>query len=399
MAHVPSVSVGVWLDRGSRHESAPESGISHFIEHMVFKGTEHRSQAQIAQEMDAIGGQTDAFTSHESAGFHAKVLGEDLPRAMDLLSDIVLAPRFDADELERERMVIFEEIKSVEDSPEELVHDMFSESFWPHHPLGRRILGTPDTVSRFTRDDLTAFFRKIYAPSNIIVAAAGHLDHDRLVELVASQFARLSTPPDGITVSPPDIAARVRVHEKDLEQAHLVVGTLAPEAASSDRFASSVLNAVLGGNLSSRLFQVIREERGLAYSVYSGIWSFSDCGQFTVYAGTDPKSVGDVLELTLGELGRIKAEPLPADELERAKAHVRRATLMSLESTGARMSRAARQEMTFGRHFSIEETLEGFDAVTSEDVLRLAREMFGDRPLAMTLLGTELDPVPETLVA
>lgn len=398
---MPSVSVGVWLNRGSRHEVEAESGLSHFIEHMVFKGTERRSQAKIAQEMDEIGGQTDAFTSHENAGFHAKVLGEDLPQAIDLLSDIVLAPSFDADELERERMVIFEEIKSVEDSPEELVHDMFSEFFWPNHPLGRPILGTPETVGGFTRDDVVAFFRKIYAPSNIIVAAAGRLDHQNVVDLVDSHFEQLQSPPDDLTVTTPETASTVRVQEKDLEQAHLVVGTLAPPAASPDRFASYVLNAVLGGNLSSRLFQVIREQHGLAYSVYSGLSGFQDCGQFTVYAGTDPKNVADVLDLTLRELTRIKSEPIPDDELARAKAHLRGSTLMGLESTGARMSRAARQEMTFGRHIPVERALESFEAVTSDDVLRLANELFDERPLAMTLLGASahFDPKPEGLVA
>lgn len=401
MPHVPSVSVGVWLNRGSRHETAAESGLSHFIEHMVFKGTEHRSQAKIAQEMDEIGGQTDAFTSHEYAGFHAKVLGEDLPRAVDLLSDIVLAPSFDADELERERMVILEEIKSVEDSPEELVHDVFCESFWPDHPLGRPILGTPETVGSFGREDVVAFFRKIYAPSNIVVSAAGSLEHESLVELMESHFERLDSPPDELTVTAPDTASTVHVQEKKLEQAHIVLGTLGPESASNERFAAYVLNAVLGGNLSSRLFQVIREQHGLAYSVYSGLSSFEDCGQFTVYAGTDPKNVGDVVDLTLRELGRIKSEAVPSEELERAKAHLRGSTLMGLESTGARMSRAARQEMTFGRHIRVEDALARFEAVTSEDVLRLAEKMFDNRPLAMTLLGTgaHFDPVPETLVA
>ncbi len=368
---------------------------------MVFKGTERRSQAKTAQEMDEIGGQTDAFTSQEYAGFHAKVLGEDHPRAVDLLSDIVLSPSFDAGELERERMVISEEIKSVEDSPEELVHDMFCESFWPDHPIGRPILGTPETVGNFSRDDLVAFFRKIYAPSNIIVAAAGKLEHDRLIELVESHFERLRTPPDNLSVSAPQVASTVRVQEKDLEQAHLVIGTSALEAASPDRFTAYVLNAVLGGNLSSRLFQVIREEHGLAYSVYSGISSYQDCGQFTVYAGTAPKNIPEVLDLTLRELTRIKSEPVPTEELERAKAHLRGATLMGLESNGARMSRAARQEMTFGRHIAVEKALASFKKVTSEDVLRLASQMFDERPLAMTLLGANahFDPKPEMLVA
>ncbi len=401
MEHVPSVTVGVWLKRGSRHESEKQSGLAHFIEHMVFKGTERRSQARIAQEMDEIGGQTDAFTSQEYAGFHAKVLGEDLPRAVDLLSDIVLAPKFDADELERERMVICEEIKSIEDAPEELVHDMFCESFWPNHALGRPILGTPRTVGSFRRDDLVTFFRTTYAPSNMIVAAAGRLDHDVVTQLVASHFAQLQTPPDGVIQTPPAVASSVQIQEKDLEQAHLILGTVAPESASPDRFAAYVLNAVLGGNLSSRLFQVIREEHGLAYSVYSGLSSFEDCGQLTVYAGTDPKNVGDVLDLTLRELSRIKTEPIPDDELDRAKAHLRGSTLMGLESTGARMSRMARQEMTFGKHIPVEEALVSFEAVTSDDILRLAAEIFAERPLAMTLLGknVHLDPKPELLVA
>jgi predicted Zn-dependent peptidase len=401
MEHVPSVTVGVWLKRGSRHETANESGLAHFIEHMVFKGTERRSQARIAQEMDEIGGQTDAFTSQEYAGFHAKVLGEDLPRAVDLLSDIVLAPRFDADELERERMVIFEEIRSVEDTPEELVHEMFCESFWPNHPLGRPILGTPETVGSFHRDDLVEFFRRTYAPSNIIVAAAGQLDHEAVTDLVTSHFAALRTPPDNVTETPPRVESTVRVQDKDLEQAHLVLGTVGPRSASPDRFAAYVLNAVLGGNLSSRLFQVIREEHGLAYSVYSGLSSYQDCGQLTVYAGTNPKNVGEVLDLTLRELSRIKAEPIPDAELSRAKAHLRGSTLMGLESTGARMSRMARQEMTFGKHIPVEDALVSFEAVTSDDVLRLAGEIFDQRPLAMTLLGknAQLDPKPELLVA
>lgn len=400
MEHVPSVTVGVWLKRGSRHEAGRENGLAHFIEHMVFKGTERRSQAQIAQEMDEIGGQTDAFTSQEYAGFHAKVLGEDLPHAVDLLSDIVLSPKFDPEELEHERMVILEEIKSVEDSPEELVHDLFNELFWPDHPLGRPILGTPETVGGFSRDDVVSFFRKIYAPSNIIVAAAGKLDHDAVVELVASHFDRLRTPPDGILETPPEVAGTVTVHEKDLEQAHLVLGSIAPASVSPDRFPSWVLNAELGGNLSSRLFQVIREEHGLAYSVYSGIAGYQDCGQFSIYAGTDPKHVGELLELTLRELSRIKSEPLSDDDLKRAKAHLRGSTLMGLESTGSRMSRLARQEMTFGRHIPVDEVLRGLDAVTADDVLRLASEMF-DRPLTMMVLGKNLhlDPKPETLVA
>lgn len=401
MPHVRSVAVGVWLKRGSRHELAEESGLAHFIEHMVFKGTDRRSQAEIAQEMDAIGGQTDAFTSHEYSGFHATVLDENLTHAVDLLADIVLAPKFDAEELERERNVIFEEIKSVEDAPEDLVHDMFVESFWPNHPLGRPILGTPDTVAGFGRDDLRAFFKKNYAPSNLIVAAAGHVDLDAFEALVEAHFGSLKSPATAVREVAPPVDATIRLREKDLEQAHLVLGTIAPAEAADERFAVYLLNAVLGGNLSSRLFQVIREERGLAYNVYSGLGCFRDAGQFTVYAGCDPKNIASVVELVLHELKRIRLEPVGDAELQRAKDHLKGSILLGLESSGSRMSRMARQEMYFGRQIAAEDVVKKLEAVRPEQLLRLAEEMFGGRPLAMTLLGRleHFDPVPETLVA
>ncbi len=401
MPHFRSVAIGIWVARGSRHETTEEGGLAHFIEHMVFKGTERRSQARIAQEMDETGGQTDAFTSHEYAGFHAKVLDEHVPRAVDLLSDIILAPRFDAEELERERNVIFEEIKGVEDAPEDLVHELFGEQFWPNHPLGRPILGTPETLAAFTRAEVLRFFRRIYAPSNLIVAAAGRLEHAHIERLVAEHFDALQTPPDGLVDQAPVMVPSVRLLEKDLEQAHLVIGTEGPPQASSDRYVAYILNAILGGSLSSRLFQVIREERGLAYSVYSGLACFRDTGQLTVYAGTDPKNVPEVLELVMSELGRIRNEPIEATELQRAKDHLRGSLLMGLESTASRMSQLARQEMYYGRQVSVEEAIRGIEAVSSEDLRRLASSMFENRPLAMTLLGklSHLHPVPEPLVA
>lgn len=400
MDGVRSVALGIWLRRGSRDESDGEGGLAHFIEHMVFKGTEKRSQAQIAQEMDAIGGQTDAFTTQEYAGFHVKVLDQHVPRGVDLLSDIVLSPRFDRDELERERRVIFEEIKTVEDNPEEFAHELFAQAFWPDHPLGRPILGQPETVARFDRDDLLRFFRRTYAPSNIIVAAAGNVDHEQLLSLVESRFARLETPPDGILATPPQPSMTVTLEDKDLEQAHIVLGTVAPSQTSSDRFVSYVLNAILGGSLSSRLFQVIREEHGLAYTVYSALSAFSDAGQFTVYAGSDPKKVPEVVDLVLHELRLIRDIPVQAEELRRAKDHLCGSILMGLESTDARMSQLARQELYFGRHIATEEAIQGIDSVTADDVLRLASSIF-QRPLAMTVVGRlgRLEWIPESLVA
>jgi predicted Zn-dependent peptidase len=401
MPHVRSVALGVWIRRGSRHERKEEGGLAHFLEHMVFKGTERRSQAEIAQEMDSIGGQTDAFTSQEYAGFHAKVLDEHVPRAIDLLGDIVVAPRFNPEEIERERKVIFDEMKSVDDTPDDMVNDLFVETFWPDHPLGRPVLGIRDTVSRFQRTDLLEFFRKTYAPSNLIVAAAGNLDPDPFFDLVGEQFSRLTTPPDGVVTSVPGVSARVHLREKDLELAHIVLGSEAPPQASPRRHAAYVLNAVLGGNLSSRLFQVIREEHALAYAIFSSLSAFADVGQFSVYAGTEPENVSRVLELVLQEIRRIKAEPVAEEEIQRAKDHLRGSILMGLESVSARMSQLARQEMYFGRYLTADETIAGIEAVRPSDVLELAEEMFGRGPLAMTVLGrvSLFRGIPESLVA
>jgi predicted Zn-dependent peptidase len=401
MPHVRSVAVGVWIRRGSRHEQKSESGLAHFLEHMLFKGTERRSQAEIAQEMDEIGGQTDAFTSQEYAGFHAKVLDEHVVRAVDLLSDIVSQPRFDAEEIERERKVILDEMKSVEDTPDDMVHDLFTESFWPDHALGRPVLGRVETVSSFARKDLLRFFKKTYAPSNLIVAAAGNLEEEKILDLVRERFSSLSTPPDGIANVPPRVSPTIQLEDKDLELAHLVVGSEAPPQASPRRHAAYVLNAVLGGNLSSRLFQVIREEHALAYAVFSGLFAFHDTGQFSIYAGTEPQNVSLVLDLVRAELRRIKSQPVEEAELQRAKSHLRGSILMGLESTSARMSQLARQEMYFGRQVSPDEVISGIDAVTSAEVLELASEMFGRGPLSMTVLGRleHLRPIPEILVA
>jgi predicted Zn-dependent peptidase len=401
MPHVRSVALGVWIRRGSRHEQKSESGLAHFLEHMVFKGTERRSQAEIAQEMDEIGGQTDAFTSHEYAGFHAKVLDEHVVRAVDLLSDIVSRPRFDDEEIERERKVILDEMKSVEDTPDDVVHDLFTEAFWPDHGLGRPVLGRVETVSSFTRKDLVGFFKRMYAPSNLIVSAAGNLEEEQILDLVRERFSSLSTPPDGIANVAPRVSPTIQLQEKDLELAHLVVGSEAPPQASPRRHAAYVLNAVLGGNLSSRLFQVIREEHALAYAVFSSLSAYQDTGQFSIYAGTEARNVPLVLDLVLAELRRIKSQPVEETELQRAKSHLRGSILMGLESTSARMSQLARQEMYFGRYVSADEVISGIDAVSSSEVLELAAEMFGRGPLAMTVLGRleHLRPIPESLVA
>ena len=401
MPHVRSVAIGVWLVRGSRHESPLEAGIAHFIEHMVFKGTAHRSQAQIAEELDSIGGHSDAFTTQEYAGFQAVVVDEHVPRAIDLLSDLVLSPAFDAEELERERKVILEEIKMVEDTPEDLVHEIFTESFWPNHPLGRPIVGSTDTVVSLKRSDLISFFQKTYVPSNLVIAAAGHLEHEAFAELVHKRFQDLKTPPDDMIETAPQEHPSVVAKEKDLEQVHLLLGTVAPPQAHHDRYAAYLLNAILGGNLSSRLFQAIREERGLAYSVYSSLSAFRDCGCFNIYAGTASENIGKVVGLVLDEIKRIKTEPVTAAELQRSQEQFKGSILLGLESSAARMSRLARQEIYFDQMIPVDQIVDALEAVTHEDILRLADQFFDQRSLALSIVGKLGDKrnIPETLVA
>lgn len=399
--HVRSVAIGIWLRRGSRHEEISDGGLSHFIEHMVFKGTARRSQAQIAQELDAIGGQSDAYTTKEYASFHAKVLGEHVPLVMDLLADIVLEPRFDPEELERERNVILEEIKMVEDTHDDLAHEMFVESFWPRHPLGRPILGTPETVTRFRRDDLIRFFRRAYTSHNLIVAAAGRLGHEQLVDLVRRYFEALEPRPDSVQESPPRVETAIRCKEKELEQVHVVMGSTAPPLTHSDRYASYVLNTVLGGTVSSRLFQVIRETRGLAYNIFSGLTAYRDAGTLTIYAASSPENASLVVDLTMEELRRIKKEPVTEEELVRAKEHLKGSILLGLEGTGARMSHLARHEMYFGRYVPLDEILSGIEKVSKDDVLRLAGEIFDGRALGLTAVGnlSRFKPLRDKLVA
>jgi predicted Zn-dependent peptidase len=387
MPHVRSVAVGVWLKRGSRHESSAQAGISHFIEHMVFKGTRNRSAEAIASEMDSIGGHMDAFTSKEYAAFHLKVLDEHLPLAVDILGDIVMNPLFDPAEMAKEKKVIFEEINMVEDTPDDLVMELFNASFWPDHPLGRPILGTKRSVEGFRREDLAAFFRAVYRPGNIVIAAAGHLEHASLSALVARHFGELAAGATRVNAGPPRPAARIATRSKrELEQVHVCLGTPAYHQAHQDRYGSYILNTVLGGSMSSRLFQNVREKRGLVYSISSGVSSYSDAGSLTVYAGTSLDKVADVVRLTVEEIRRMKGESVPEDELRRAKDHLKGSLMLSLENTGSRMSHLARQEIYFGRQLGLDETLAGIEAVRAADVERIANEIFGGG-LAMSVLG------------
>lgn len=387
MPHVRSVAVGVWVKRGSRHERPEQGGISHFIEHMVFKGTRRRSAEQIAAEVDSIGGHMDAFTAKEYAAFHLKVLDQHLPLAVDILGDIVRHPLFAEQDIAREKKVVFEEMSMVEDTPDDLVMEMFSDVLWPDHPLGRPILGKRRVVRGFTRAELLTFFRRTYHPGNVVVAAAGRLEHGALVDMVASHLGSLPRGPRSRGVTPPVPRTRTVVRDKrELEQVHLCLGTPAYSQVHADRHGAYVLNTVLGGSMSSRLFQNVREKRGLAYSISSGLAAYADAGNLTIYAGTSRERLDEVLRLTIAELRRLKQEPVPADELRRAKDHLKGSVMLSLESTGSRMSHLARQEIYFGRLMDLDATLEAIERVEVDDVQRIANELFQGQP-AVSVLG------------
>jgi predicted Zn-dependent peptidase len=387
MPQVRSVSIGVWLTRGSRHEREEEAGIAHFVEHMLFKGTATRTAEDIAQEVDSMGGQLDAFTTKEYASYYVKVLDEHLPRAVEVLADIMLHPLFAAEDIEREKKVVLEEIKMVEDTPDDLVHELFTQQFWAGHPLGRPILGTPETVESFTREQLFAYFGEAYVAPNLIVAAAGNLDHGRVRDLVTRAFAELPTAAAPAVERAPTPVPKVVVRTKDLEQSHLCLGTACYPQDHADRYVSYVLNTVLGGSMSSRLFQNVREKRGLAYSVFSGLAAYRDAGALTVYAGCSTDAVGEVIDLVVEELRALKRVPLGDAELRRAKDHLKGSLMLSLENTSSRMSHLARQEIYFGQQVGLDETLDGVERVRAEDVQRVAADLFADGALGATVLG------------
>jgi predicted Zn-dependent peptidase len=387
MPHVRSVSIGVWLTRGSRHETAKRGGIAHFVEHMLFKGTNSRSAEDIAQSIDSIGGQLDAFTAKEYASYYIKVLDEHLPLAVDILSDIVLHPAFNPEDIEREKKVVLEEIKMVEDTPDDLVHEMFTQSLWEGHPLGRPILGTPETVEALTQESLRAYFSGAYTAPNFIVSAAGNIEHARVRDLVSRAFEGTGVAPARAAEQPPGVVPQVIIRDKELEQSHLCLGTSSYAQNHDDRYATYILNTVLGGSMSSRLFQNVREKRGLAYAVFSGLSAYRDAGSFTVYAGCAGDAAGQVIDLVVEELKGIKETPVADAELRRAKDHLKGSLMLSLENTASRMSHLARQEIYFDRQFGLDETLDGIERIAPEDVQRVARDLFSNGALGATVLG------------
>ena len=387
MPAVRSVSVGAWLTRGSRHESERHSGIAHLVEHMLFKGTASRSAEDIAQEIDSIGGQLDAFTAKECASYYIKVLDEHLPRALDILSDLLLRPAFDAEDLGREKKVILEEIKMVEDTPDDLVHEIFTSSFWYDHPLGRPILGSAESVRGISSGTLREFFGNVYVAGNLVISAAGNFEPEAARDLIAAAFDTLPTGGTPVMSTPPTPAPQLVIREKDLEQSHLCLGTVAYPQDHDARYATYILNTVLGGSMSSRLFQTVREKRGLAYSVSSGLVAYRDTGAVIIYAGCDAGAVSEIVDLVVAEMHRLKHEPISSGELQRAKDHLKGNIVLGLESTTSRMSQLARSEMYFGRQIDLSESLAALDKVTDDDVMRVATELFAEGGLAATVLG------------
>src|SRR5260370_25815542 len=387
MPHVRSVSLGVWLTRGSRHEAESQSGIAHVVEHMLFKGTSTRSAEDIAQEIDSMGGQLDAFTAKEYASYYIKVLDEHLPLAIDILSDIVMNPAFTAEDVEREKKVVIEEIKMVEDTPDDLVHELFTQHFWEGHALGRPILGSKETVESFTSGILRDYFRGSYVAPNLIVSAAGNVEHAMVRDLIARAFDKVPSAPAPFQDETPRVMPQVIVRSKELEQSHVCLGTNSYPQNHPDRYVSYIMNTVLGGSMSSRLFQNVREKRGLAYAVFSGLSAYRDAGNITTYAGCANEAVPKVVDLCVEGLRGMEQGPGPEAELRRAKDHLKGSLMLSLENTASRMSHLARQEIYFERHVGLDETLAGVERVTAGDVLRVATDLFSNGSLAATIVG------------
>ena len=388
MTEFRSVCLGIWMRKGSRHELPAENGITHFIEHLVFKGTETRSAREIAKILDQFGGANDASTGKEQTNFFAKVLDQHLDDAVELLGDIVLRPAFDPEEIEREREVIFEEIRMVEDSPEELLYDLFTEAIWGDHPLGRPIQGTEGSVGAMDRDGILDYFRRSYTSGNLIVSAAGNLSHDHLAEVLGRVFDGLPAGNGAGFGAPPDTRSKVLLREKkELEQLHLCLGVPAFQLDDPRRYVGALLNTILGGNMSSRLFQAVREERGLVYTVYSSLQCYADAGYLMVYLATAPDKVPETMDLVIAELTRMRQEPVGATELAEAKAHVKGSMMLALESSSNRMSNLARQEIYFGRQSSLDEVLEEIERVSREDVLSLATDLFAGAGTSVAAVG------------
>jgi predicted Zn-dependent peptidase len=387
MPHTRSVSMGVWVNVGARDETQDESGLSHFIEHMIFKGTRKRNAFQIAKEFDAIGGHTNAFTTMENTCYHAKVMDTHTETMVDILSDIFLNSVFDPQEIERERPVILQEIGMVEDSPDEYVHVLTGRNFWGDNALGRSILGKKENIESFDSDILKTYFQRLYQPDRIVVSVAGNIEHDHFINLVGSAFKSID-PGDGLPERiTPESRSTVDLTYRKLEQVHICLSTKGLAISDPQRYAFSLLNTILGGNMSSRLFQEIREKRGLAYAVYSFISSHVDTGMFGVYLGVDPKRARETTQLILNEIDKLKTETVDSSELKGAIEYTKGSLLLASESTDNQMVRTAQNEIHFGRDIPLQDVLEKVDSVTQDEIRDLANNIFDRNQMVLTMLG------------
>jgi predicted Zn-dependent peptidase len=382
-----SVSTGIWVNAGSRDENPPQRGITHFIEHMLFKGTKRRSALDIAKEFDSVGGFANAFTSKEHVCFHAKVLATHLPLLTDLLSDLFLQSVFDPAEIEREQSVIIQEIRMVEDTPDEFIHVLFQEDFWRQNPLGLPIYGTVETVEKTGRKDMLDFIANSFNPERIVISAAGNLDHQNFVDLIAPSMETVNHPnriPERVA---PVCHSFSKVVKKDLEQVHLVIGMRGTSQTDETRFPSHLLNVILGSSMSSRLFQEIREKRGLAYSVYSFSHSHEDSGMLGIYAGISPENIQEVLQLINEQLSIVAQNPIPEAELNSAKEYIRGNMFINAESNDYRMNRLAKNEFLFGRYIPLEEIEKKINMVTSEGIQAWFSGVYSPDKMAVMLYG------------
>ena len=385
--HVRSVSIGIWVKSGSRYENNNSNGTAHFIEHMLFKGTDRRSAFDIASEIDSVGGIINAFTGKEWTSFYIKIPDYHFPLAIDLLADIVQNSRLLEEEITKEKSVVLQEISMVEDSPDDYIHDYFESVFWNGHPLALPVLGTKDQILNLERDNLVSFFNNRYAGDNLILSAAGHMKHDTLVDLVGAAFGSMSKKAVETTISQPEVSSRVAFLERDLEQVHIMMGTLAPSVTSPKRYPSFLLNAILGGSMSSRLFQEIREKRGLAYAINSYIAPYVDTGMLGIYAGTGEGQVQVVVDLIFKELKRLHDDLLTEKEIRAAKELIKGNFLLGMESTDNRMTRLATNEICFGRFIPSEDVIHNIEKVEMKDVRDLACEIFDPRIISMVAMG------------
>lgn len=387
MPGVPSVTVGIWVENGSRYERPEQAGISHYLEHLFFKGTERRGAAQIAEEFDAIGGVLNAFTGKEYTCYYGKVLAEHVAVAEDILSDIFLHSKFDPAEIERERTVVLQEIMQVEDTPDDYVHDLFNLKFWPNHPLSFPVCGRVETVQGFAQRDFLDFVAARYRPDRVIISAAGNVEHQRIVDWAAREFGGMQGRAELVDGQPPVANRSVTYFEKALEQVHVCIGAPGISQLAEERYAGYLLNTALGGGMSSRLFQEVREKRGRAYSVYSFLSSYLDAGYLGIYVGTSAEWIEEVVAIILAELKGLKRDGLRPDELSRVKNQLKGNLLLGLETSDSRMSRIAKNEIYFGADLTPQEMATRIDATTNDQIIALAHQLVRPEAMAVTLLG------------